>query len=129
MADADESNGTDTTQLSWAGETAHCITLLALFIYMFALLGGGSLPRPFFEQLAYVFQLIRILLTFSILLPAVLHWQAFIIMPAFASTLFPLFVTVALVLNIFVAVSLRKLTTKSCTKVAHKRKVAMMVAN
>ncbi|XP_059154131.1 uncharacterized protein LOC131939685 isoform X2 [Physella acuta] len=81
----------------------------ALFIYAYALIGCYIFKPSFLRQLAYIFQFIRILLTFGILLPCILHWQATFMFPEITSTEFPFVVIAFLILNIFTAVVVRML--------------------
>nr|KAI8757532.1 hypothetical protein BgiMline_011047 [Biomphalaria glabrata] len=100
-------NVTETADIP--GEMAHMLTLVALFIYGYTLIGCYIFEPCFFRTLAYVLQVIRLFLLFASLLPCVLHWQAFQLFPNITSKEFPFVVIVLFLGNILMAKGVQKL--------------------
>ncbi|XP_059155769.1 uncharacterized protein LOC131940883 [Physella acuta] len=103
VADADELQETNTTQFNVVGDLANFIALCALFTYGFRLMGRHYFKPLFFRQLASIFQLARILLDLSVMLPLIVHWQAMYILPDVIGPDSSICAAALMVFNIFLA--------------------------
>ncbi|CAL1542152.1 unnamed protein product [Lymnaea stagnalis] len=82
------------------GEVANIITLCALLIYLYHLIGCHVFRSVFLRQLAYIFQTVRLVILLGILLPCLTHWQAFALYPKISPKEFPYMVIALLFLNV-----------------------------